>query len=221
MSSPTKAARAGAAPRSTVLARRPLRSYRTIDLMTAALTGVVFGLVFWAWDALYSGPAGWLEGLAGPLAALVYGPWLLAGVVAGLLIRRPGAALFAETVAAVISAYLGNKWGWAVVVSGLLQGAGAELAFAMFRYRRFTVAVAGLAGALAAASAVIAYEWHQYYSAEFGYDWEFRVWYLVSFAVSGVVVAGIGGRLLVRALARTGAIRALPPGQEEAERSAS
>ena len=221
MSSSTKVPDTGAAPRTTVLARRPLLSYRTIDLMTAALIGVVFGLVFWAWDALYSGPAGWLEGLAGPMGALIYGPWLLAGVVAGLLIRRPGAALFAETVAAVISAYLGNKWGWTVVLSGLLQGAGAELAFAAFRYRRFTVVVAALAGALAAAFEVIGYEWHNWYSAEFGYDWEFRIWYLVCFAVSGIVVAGVGGWLLVRALARTGAIRALPPGQEEAERSAS
>lgn len=205
----------------TVLARKPLMSYRTIDLVTAALIGVVFGLVFWAWDALYAGPADWLSNLAGPLSALIYGPWLLAGVVAGLLIRRPGAALFAEVVAAVISAYLGNKWGWTVVLSGFLQGIGAELGFAVFRYRKFTVAVAVLAGVLAATIEVVAYEWHNWYSAEFGYDWGFRFGYLAAFAVSGALIAGVGGWLLVRGLARTGAIRALPPGQEEAERSAS
>jgi energy-coupling factor transport system substrate-specific component len=41
--------------------------------------------------------------------------------------------------------------------------------------------------------------------------------YLGCGMVSGAVIAGVGGWLLVRALARTGALNAFPPGQEVRE----
>ena len=44
--------------------------------------------------------------------------------------------------------------------------------------------------------------------------------YLGTFALSGAIVAGLGGFAVVRALARLGAVNAMPAGQEELERSA-
>ena len=110
--------------RGRALARRPLTSDRTIDLVTAALLGVGFGAVFWVWDQLYPAPYAVLSAVFAPLAGLLGGPWLLAGVVGGLMVRRPGAALFTELVAAALEATLGNTWGWTTVISGGLQGLG-------------------------------------------------------------------------------------------------
>ena len=56
--------------------------------------------------------------------------------------RKPGAALLAEMVAAVLSMLLGSQWGWGTAISGLMQGGGVELAFLLTRYRRFTLPVA-------------------------------------------------------------------------------
>ncbi len=209
--------RASGGRRTTVLASRPLLGYRTVDLVSAAMLGVAFGVVFWAWSLVYNAPAAALYAVFPPLTALLAGPWLLAGVVAGLLVRRPGAALLAEVVAAAVSALIGSQWGWTVLLSGALQGLGVEIALALFAWRRFGPFVAVLAGSLAAACEVVFYEWWQYVV---DFSWAWKLAYLGAFVVSGAVVAGLGGLLLVRALAKTGAANAMPPGQEELERSA-
>ena len=103
-----------------------------------------------------------------------------------------------------------------VVVSGLIQGFGAELVFAVFLYRRWGVVVAALAGALAGAGEAV-YEWFAYYA-----DWSFgyQLVYLAFFVVSGALVAGVGGWALVRALASTGALDAFGPGRDYHARTA-
>lgn len=204
--------------RSTVLAARPLLHHRTVDLVVAAMLGVAFGVVFWAWDLVYTAPANALQAVFAPLTGLLGGPWLLAGVVGGLLVRRPGAALITELVAASVEALIGNQWGWATVVSGGLQGLGVELALALFLWRRFGPVVALLAGALSAAFEVVFYEWHAWYA---DWAWSWKLAYLGLFVLSGAVVAGLGGLAIVRVLAGSGAVRSLPPGQEALERSAS
>ena len=71
-------------------------------------------------------------------------------VLAPLIIRKPGAALFAEMVAAGVSAFLGSQWGVDTLLSGFVQGAAAELVFAFTLYRVVDVpgpAIAAVASA--------------------------------------------------------------------------
>lgn len=187
-------------------------SWRTIDITAAAMIGVVFGVAYWGWSSAYNTLVTPLTSLLGASQGVLGGPWLIAGVVAGLVVRRPGAALFAEMLAAIVEATLVTEWGWATVISGTLQGLGVELVLALFLYRRFGVPVAALAGA-AAAFAEWCYEWNAYWV---GYSASWKLAYLAFFALSGAVVAGVGGWLLTRALAATGAIDALPAGREAA-----
>lgn len=196
--------------RGPVLAQPPLLAWRTIDLMTAALIGVAMGVVFWAWDLSYEFISAPFTATFAPFVGLLGGTWLLAGVLGGLIVRRPGAALFAEVLAAAVSALLGNQWGWTTVYAGVLQGLGVELILLVFVYRRFGLVVAALGGMLAAAFET-AYEWNVYWA---GFDTEWKLTYLACFMVSGAVIAGLGGWLITRALARTGAIDAMPPGRE-------
>lgn len=204
--------------RRTVLASRPLLAFRTVDLVSAAMLGVAFGVVFWAWGLVYNAPSEAMGAIFAPLAGLWYSPWLVAGVVGGLLIRRPGAALITEVVAAVVSALIGTQWGWLVLASGVLQGLGVEIALALFAWKRFGPGVAMLAGLLAATLEVVFLEWHLYYA---DWTWAFKFAFLGIFGLSGAVVAGLGGLALVRSLAKVGAVDAMPPGQEELERAAS
>jgi energy-coupling factor transport system permease protein len=204
--------------RRTVLASRPLLGFRTVDLVSAAMLGVAFGVVFWAWGLVYNAPSEAMSAVFAPLGGLWYSPWLVAGVVGGLLIRRPGAALITEVVAAMVSALIGTQWGWLVLASGLLQGLGVEIALALFAWKRFGPGVAMLAGFLAAALETVFLEWHLYYA---DWTWDFKLIYLGLFGLSGAVVAGLSGLALVRALAKAGAVNAMPPGQEELERSAT
>jgi energy-coupling factor transport system substrate-specific component len=190
-------------------------SWRTIDLVTTCLIGVVFGIAYWGWSSAYTALTPSFSGVLGPARGLLGGPWLIAGVVAMLVVRRPGAALLAETLAAAVSGIIGTEWGATVLVSGLLQGLGVEFAFALLLFRNFSVYVAALGGILAAAFETL-YEWDAYWM-EMTTAW--KVQYLGWFALSGAVVAGVGGWLLVQALARTGAIDAMPAGREAAHRA--
>lgn len=200
-----------AVPGTAGLAHGP---WRTIDLMTTALIGVTFGVVYWGWSAAYTALNTPLTNALGPAISLVGGMWLIAGVVGALVVRRPGAALFAEMLAAAVSALIGNEWGWSVLISGTLQGLGVEIAFALFLFRRFGWPVAAL-GAGFAALLEFGYEWYAYWQDTSA---SFKLWYAVCFVISGVVIAGLGGWALSRALAATGAIDALPAGREAAER---
>jgi energy-coupling factor transport system substrate-specific component len=98
--------------------------WRTVDIVVASVLGVAFGVVFWAWYLLYSGPA---EVFPLPGRAILYGVWLVPAVLGALVIRKPGAAVYTELIAAIVSALLGNSWGVSVIPQGLLEGLGAEL----------------------------------------------------------------------------------------------
>jgi energy-coupling factor transport system substrate-specific component len=183
--------------------------YRTLDLVTAAMLGVAFGVAYWGWSFGYTGLEVAFNAYP-PAKGLLAGPWLLAGVVAGLVVRKPGAAVLAELVAANVEYLIGNQWGASVMVSGLLQGLGVELVLALFLYRRFGIGVATLGAALAAAMEAV-YEWGVYFGA---WDITHKLAYLGCFVLSGALVAGLGGWLLVRALARTGALDGFAAGRE-------
>ena len=205
---PTDDVRAG-----TVLATRPLMGWRTVDLLTVAFLGVAFGVAYWGYGLLYNGPISALGLAFQPLFGLFVGFWFIAGVVGGLIVRRPGAALACELIAATVSALFGNQWGVTTIVSGLAQGIGAELAFAIFAYKAFGPLVAVLAGALSAPLEAV-YEWFVYWT---DWGWSHKIVYLFVLTAAGAVIAGGLGWLITRALAAAGALNAFPPGQEARE----
>lgn len=175
------------------------------------MLAVAFGVIFWGFDTFIYPLISVASAGFPPAGELALGLWLLPAVVGALVIRRPGAAVFTELVAANIELLLGNNWGAGVLVSGLLQGLGVEIIFALFLFKRFGPVVAVLAGMLAAFLEITCYEWWAYVPS---YSALWQAVYLVCGVISGGVVAGFGGWVLVRALARTGALTAFPSGQE-------
>ena len=59
-------------------------------------------LIFLVWNIGYEAPSALLEPLLPGLQGLLDGPWLFAGVLGALIIRKPGAALYTELVAAAV-----------------------------------------------------------------------------------------------------------------------
>src|SRR5262245_38968481 len=96
----------------------PETRWRTRDIVVAAVLGVAFGVVFWAWGLAWYGPFAVLDGIFPPLRDTLYAVWLVPAVLAPLIVRKPGAALFAEMVAAGVSALLGSAWGVDTLLSG-------------------------------------------------------------------------------------------------------
>jgi energy-coupling factor transport system substrate-specific component len=190
--------------------RRRAPRWRVVDIVVASVLGVASALVFFAWNQVYAPVTAPLEAFLPGSQALFYGVWLFAGVLGGLVIRKPGAALFTELVAAIVSALLGAQWGgFATIEAGLVQGLGAELIFLVFLYHRWNVVVAMLAGA-AAGLAMAVNDIVGYYLASGAV---FQAIYTASGIVSGAVVAGLGSWFLVRGLARTGVLNRFASGQ--------
>src|SRR5438309_10184133 len=112
-------------------------NWRTVDIVVAAAIAVAFGVVFWAWNQVWAA-AGPAFVAIPPAQNILYGVWLVPAVLGGLIIRKPGAALFTELVAASVSAILGSHWGLDTLLSGALPGLGAEIVVRLVVYRRWT-----------------------------------------------------------------------------------
>jgi energy-coupling factor transport system substrate-specific component len=180
--------------------------WRTVDIVVTAVLGVAFGVVFWAWNLLG-------ELAVPPVSGLLNGVYLMPGVVAGLLVRKPGAAIFASTLAAWVSLLLGSPYGGIIVVYGLVQGLGAELGFLLTAYRRSGWGTALLAATTAGVSTAVL-DLTLYYPVSADYPlWAFTVPYVLLTVISSILLAGVVGLLLVRALARTGALGSFAAGR--------
>ena len=185
-------------------------SWRTVDIVVAAAIAIAFGVVFWAWNQVWAAATPAFVAIP-PAQNILYGVWLVPAVLGGLIIRKPGAALFTELVAASVSAILGSQWGLDTVVSGALQGLGAEIVFLVVGYRRWTIAVA-LIAAIGTAIAAWVHDTPLYY-ADIGLGPQLVI--LAFMVVSAVVIAGIGSWLLMRSLVQTGVLAQFPAGRAQ------
>ncbi len=184
--------------------------WRVVDIVVAAVLAVATGIIFVGWN--FVGGAGYeLFNAATPgLGGLATGIWLLGGVLGGLVIRKPGAALAVELLAALVSAAVGNQWGITTLYSGLAQGIGAELVFLAFAYRRWGLLQAALAGAGAAVA-----EWVlEFAMGNVAKSAGFNTVYILTMIVSGAVLAGVVGWALTKALAASGALSRFEAGRE-------
>ncbi|TAM70216.1 MAG: hypothetical protein EPN48_07380 [Microbacteriaceae bacterium] len=188
---------------------RTLR-WRVVDIVVASVIAVAAGVIFWAWDQASNPIGAPIQAALPGLQGIINGPWLFAGVLGGLIVRKPGAALYVELVAATVSALMVTQWGALTLLSGLVQGLGAELVFALFLYARWSWLVALLAGAGAgiAESILDLLVWYP------GAKFSFVVIYAITTTVSGLVIAGLGSWLIVKALAKTGALNRFAAGRE-------
>jgi len=199
----------GAGVGVVAIAATTRRRWRVVDMTVAAVLAVAGGLLLWGMNTAWTPITTPIGRLYPPLPALLNGLWLLPGVLAGLVVRRPGAALLGETVAALIEAQLGGLWGFASVYYGVIEGLGAELVFALLLYRRFGLGAALAAGA-GSAVALSLLDLTFYFT---DYPAGQKAAYVVLSVLSGAVIAGAGGWALTRALAATGALAPLASGR--------
>lgn len=191
------------------LATGRLWDYRTVDLVVLAVLSVASGVVFWGWDKVYNALLPATTSFP-PIIGLTAGVWTLGAAFGAFLVRRPGAALLGELVAATVENLLGNQWGFAVYYPALFYGVGVELLLVLFLWKRFDVLTVSVGIALGSVFEGL-YELHEYYSS---YSTGWQVWQVVTEVVSGFVLGGVLGWAVIRALAATGALQAFPAGRE-------
>ncbi len=174
------------------------------DILVTLVVAVVFGIIYRIWNPMYD----ILKPLGLHAEQLSYGMWFMAGTFAFLLIRKPGAALLAETAAAALEAFMGGSWGASTLVYGVLQGLGAEIIFAAFLYRKAGPIVTILASL---GSAVVSI----FIDAHYSYIDKMTAWNYTLFVsmrlLGSVVIAGLFAWALAKALERTGVLSLIRP----------
>jgi len=184
-----------------------LKDWSTRELVVAAVLAVVVGVIFWGWGLLWSSA---FQAVPFPASYSLVGLWMLGGLLVPYVVRRPGAALFGELVAAFVSMAMGNQWGILTMASGLVQGVGSEAVFACYRWKRFGFPALYLAAALAGAFSILLDTFvYGYYAA---YTWSSIGIAAILCIVSSVVLGGVLAWLLGEALARTGVLSGLAIG---------
>jgi energy-coupling factor transport system substrate-specific component len=180
------------------------KDWTTRELVVAAVLAVAVGVIFWGWGLLWSSA---FQAIPFPFHYALVGVWMVGGLLVPYIVRRPGAALMGELVAAFVSMALGNQWGILTMASGVVQGVGAELVFAGFRWKSFTgVALYGAAAVAGACSILLDTFVYSYYAT---YTWGSIILAAVLCVIGSVVLGGGLSQFLGEALAKTGVLSGL------------
>lgn len=173
----------------------------TRDVIVTAATAVVLGLAQVAFGPLYTT----LAGVLGPIWVMLFlGFYYLPGILIALIVRKPGAALGGSVAAALVQVILGSPFGILALAAGATQGAGAEIVFALFRYRRWGFFPLSLAAVGSGVTALV----YEYFALGYAsLEWWIPLAYLGVRIPSAVILAAGLGLLLYRGLVKAGAVR--------------
>ncbi|MCB8819849.1 ECF transporter S component [Microvirga rosea] len=179
------------------------RGWTLKETLIVTVLGAVFAVLYLAWVQV------WLiaQAVFGSLTMdVVMGFWFIVSIIAAAVVRKPGVALASEVLAAGVEILLGSPGGLLLVLSGAIQGAGAEVVFAATRWRNYSLPVLMAAG-VGAAVFSFAYTW-----VRFNYGALQPGILMAMFALrcaSGAILGGWLGHVIVEGLYRTGALTGL------------
>jgi energy-coupling factor transport system substrate-specific component len=186
------------------------------DVILMAVLGTVFAAVYLA--IFYAGLA--LQtaltpaGLAPFGFEIIYGVWFMAATIAAYIIRKPGAALTTEILASAVELLMGNSGGVILLFTGLIQGLGCELGFAVFKYKRYDLFSMTVSG-IVASTFIFIFElfYLQYYLlAPILLISQILVRFISAFVFSGLI-----SKISSDGLAKTGVLKNYPVGVKYSE----
>lgn len=177
------------------------RYLSTVDLLTMAAIAVIGALLAsYVWTALmnvstptfaFLGPVGWIG---------ASGVYLIAPVLFGLLICRPGATTLYGVIQGFVEMLFGNPLGVMSMLYAALEGLGVDIGLAAFRYKP-SLPAAMVSGALG--NLIIC----EVYIFLFGLQSTSTVIVGgITALISGAVLGGLVAWLIVLALQRSGVI---------------
>lgn len=192
-------------------------AFTLMEIVIMAVIGVING-VLGTPNAMLGRLFMTFSGSYGFLAfAAICGGFYISGPLCGYIIRKPGAATLAETMNGVAQVLSGNPNGIMVIGAGFLQGFMSDLGFAFYGYRRWTLSVLALSGALAPLLQQIP---EVYFFGVGNMGVSYNVLALAIRIASGAAYALILVKPIAHALARAGVLRGTElAGQETGLRS--
>jgi energy-coupling factor transport system permease protein len=186
--------------------------WTTLDIVMVAVIGVVFSLLYWAYNFLYAFLVPFLS--ASPVTAQAFvGFWFIAGIVSAYIIQKPGAGFLGEVIAAIISMFLGSIWGVWILISGLVQGAATEAIFAAYKWKKFNYLTLILSGIF---TGIVSFFFPESLTeGYFSYKPLIIVAMIIVRLASSVVLASILGKSITDGVVKTGVLRNFKIGKKK------
>jgi energy-coupling factor transport system substrate-specific component len=180
------------------------RGWTLRETLIVTVLGAVFAVLYLGWVQV------WLiaQAVFGPVTMdVVMGFWFIASIVAAAIIRKPGVAFAAEVLTAAVQILLGSPAGLLLLVTGAVQGAGAEVVFAATRWLHQRLLPLLMAAGVGAAILSFIYTWirFDYGALQPG----ILIAMFILRCLSGALLGGWLGHVIVEALYRTGALAGL------------
>jgi len=169
-----------------------------IELVLVTVVSVALGIALWAWTFVYDILSPFLKVVG--LKYAVAGLWILPSILLSYIVRKPGVAVLASIMAALVQGTL-THWGLMSLVWGLVQGLGAELVFLLFFYRCWRVWVLSLA---AMASSLCSYLLDFYLYGYHSLSTLFNIVQVSVFMTSALIFAAGLGYFLAQRLLKAG-----------------
>ncbi|MGM8215512.1 ECF transporter S component [Bacillaceae bacterium W0354] len=193
------------------------KQWKLKEVVLMSILGVVFGLIYLAFFGVGKVLYGALTPFGlGPLSyEIIFGIWFIVSVVAAYIIRKPGVAFASETIAAITEVLIGSTAGPTLILSGMVQGLGAELAFALTRWQDYRLRILILSG-IGAAS--VSFPYHYFMSGFDAYaPWLVTLMFCTR-VLSAIIFTGLLGKFISDQMANTGVLRGFALGKELQEK---
>lgn len=149
--------------------------YTTKDIVTIVVIAVVFGLLGAAWGYVWN-IAFAVPTIGGSLSGAISFFWFIASLVSFYLVRKPGAAFFTQLLSGVIAVLAGHPAGIVALGWYAIEAIGAEVGFALFRYKKWDLTAMIVAATLQAfnyAWSLVYFQLAQYGFAAWFWPWVF------------------------------------------------
>ncbi|ALC91596.1 ABC transporter ATP-binding protein [Bacillus sp. FJAT-18017] len=175
-------------------------NWKMKEVVLTVILSVTCGVIYLGWSTLWIP----VSAIVGPVGAgFMFGIWVIASPIVAYIIRKPGAAFIAEVTAAAVELLTGSHFGLSALLVGVFQGIGAEMAFAIVRYKHYGLSTLMLSGALAAIMGMV----YNVLANGFGfYTTEVFFTTLAIHIISGIILGGWLAKVVADALAMTGVL---------------
>lgn len=165
------------------------QKWKTREVVIVAIVAAVIGVIYTLLDYAYMP----LAALLGPvLMELMFGIYLLSAALPAFIVRKPGFALFGALVTAAVNILLGSAYGIQIVLAGVLQALGIELAYAIWKYKPNNLCL--IIGGILAGCFVFVRDYFV-----FGYS-TLSIWVILGMLAVRFVSAAVIGLLLVKGI---------------------
>ncbi|MFD2616186.1 ECF transporter S component [Terrilactibacillus laevilacticus] len=173
----------------------------TLDIVLIAILAIANGVL----SAYLSFLNQVLTAVGGPiLTSIILGLYSICGILAAYIIRKPGVCFLTLALAGIIQVLSGSTNGLISFIAGASEGIGGEMVLALFLYKRYNWLSIALAGMMTVPIFfVVAAFW-------FGYiKWGLSVVLIALLvrALSGLIIAGLGSKIIGDLLAKTGILK--------------